>query len=96
MKIKTVFFVSLLAMGALMSCNDLNRQVEDRLNELSNKAEQLDSLIKKEVDKVNSLDSIIARERNKIKDIDSIISNSSSKFDSIANEKIRELKKIIN
>ena len=96
MKIRTMIFVSLVAMGALMSCNDLNRQVEDRLNELSNKAEKLDSLVNKELDKVKTLDSVITRERNKIKDIDSIINNSSSKFDSIANEKIRELKKIIN
>ncbi len=96
MKTKMILLMTVAVMAAFISCNDLNRQVEDRLNELNNKAEHLDSLVNKELDKVKTLDSIIIREGNKLKNIDSIINNSSSKFDSIANDKIRTLKKLIN
>ncbi len=82
----------LLMMVLFISCSDMSKQVEGRLNELTNKAESLDSIVNKEIDKVMTLDSIINLEGNKVKVLDSLINKSSSRIDSIAREKIRSLK----
>ncbi|NTW26102.1 MAG: hypothetical protein HGA37_15495 [Lentimicrobium sp.] len=81
-----------IMMVLFISCSDMSKKVEDRLNELNNKAESLDTLLNKEIDKVKALDSIINRESDKVKVLDSLINKSSSKIDSIAREKIRFLK----
>jgi len=83
----------LLMMVLFISCSEMSKKVEDQLNDLTNKAESLDSLVNKEIDKVMELDSIINLEGNKVKVLDSLINKSSSRIDSIAKEKIRSLKK---
>ena len=82
----------LLMMVLFISCNEVSKKVEDQLNDLTNKAESLDSLVNEEIDKVMALDSIINLEGNKVKVLDSLINKSSSRIDSIAREKIRSLK----
>lgn len=82
----------LLIMVLFISCSDMSKKVEDRLNDLTNKAESLDSLVNKEIDKVMALDSIINLEGNKVKVLDSLINKSSSRIDSIAKEKIKSLR----
>jgi hypothetical protein len=82
----------LLMMVLFISCSEMSKKVEDRLNDLTNKAESLDSIVNKEIDKVMALDSIINLEGNKVKVLDSLINKSSSRIDSIAREKIRSLK----
>jgi len=82
----------LLMMVLFISCNEVSKKVEDQLNDLTNKALSLDSLVNKEIDKVMVLDSIINLEGNKVKVLDSLIIKSSSRIDSIAREKIRSLK----
>ena len=83
----------LLIMVLFISCNEVSKKVEDRLNDLTNKALSLDSLVNKEIDKVMVLDSIINLEGDKVKVLDSLINKSSSRIDSIAKEKIRSFKK---
>ena len=83
----------LLMMVLFISCSEMSKKVEDQLNDLTNKAESLDSLVNKEIDKVMELDSIINLEGNKVKVLDSLINKSSSRIDSIATEKIRSFKK---
>lgn len=92
MRRKLKIVLSLLMMVLFISCSDMSKKVEDRLNDLTNKAESLDSLVNKEIDKVLALDSIINVEGNKVKVLDSLINKSSSRIDSIAREKIRSLK----
>lgn len=78
------------------SCADMTKKVEDKINALTEKAEMLDSIVNQELDKVLALDSILNLEGDKVKQLDSLINNSTIKIDSIANEKINNLKKIIN
>ena len=85
----------LMSMFLFISCGEMTKKVEDKLQDLTNKANSLDTLIKKEIDKVMALDSIINLEGDKIKMIDSLINKSSSKLDSIAREKIKSFKLII-
>ena len=75
-----------------ISCGEMTKKVEDKLKDLTNKANSLDTLINKEIDKVLALDSIINLESDKVKVLDSLINKSSSKLDSIAKEKIKSLK----
>jgi hypothetical protein len=82
----------LLMMVLFISCSEMSKKVEDQLNDLTNKAESLDSLVNKEIDKVMELDSIINLEGNKVKVLDSLINKSSSRIDSIAKEKIKSLR----
>lgn len=92
--LKTI--LPILLMGLLISCGDMRKQMDEKINELSKKTEHLDSLVNKELDKVKALDTLINFESNKVKYLDSLISNSSSRLDSIAKDKINSLKKIMN
>lgn len=84
----------LMFLVLFISCGEMTKKVEDKLNELTNKANRLDTLINKEIDKVMVLDSIIQMESDKVKVLDSLIHQSSSKLDSIAREKIKSFKLI--
>ncbi len=92
MRTQVKLIIPLLMLVFLISCNEVSKNVEDRLNDLTKKAESLDSLVNKEIDKVMVLDSIINMEGNKVKVLDSLINKSTSRLDSIAKEKIRSLK----
>jgi hypothetical protein len=89
-RLKIIF--PLIIMLLFVSCSGMTKKVEDHLNDLTNKAESLDSLLNKEIDKVMALDSIIILESNKVKALDSLINKSSSRIDSIVKEKVRPLK----
>jgi hypothetical protein len=94
MKKQLIVILSLMMMVLFISCGDMSQKVEDKLKELTNKANSLDTLINKEINKVLSLDSIINLESNKVKLLDSLINKTSSKIDSIAKEKIKSFKLI--
>jgi hypothetical protein len=70
----------------------MNKKVEEKLNDLSNKANSLDSLVNKEIEKVMALDSIINPEGKKVIVLDSLINKSSSGIDSIVKERIKTYK----
>lgn len=89
-----VFTVS--AMLLFASCGNLSNEVENKINELKNKTEYLDSLINTEVDKVLSLDTLIDRESEKVKKLDTLINKSSSQLDSIFKKGSKLLEKITN
>jgi predicted RecB family endonuclease len=88
-----ISLVVLLTTGFLISCGDVNRRVDEKIDKLLKKTESLDSLINKEVDKVLQLDSLINKEYEKVNKLDSIINKSSSKLDSIVNRVISPTKK---
>ncbi len=92
MRKRLKLILPLMIMVLFISCSEMSKKVEDQLNDLTNKAQSLDSLVNKEIDKVMELDSIINLEGNKVKVLDSLINKSSSRIDSIAKEKIRSLK----
>jgi len=74
-----------------ISCGELSKKVEKKLDELQKKTESLDSLITKEVDKVLALDSLINRESESVKKLDSLLTNSKSRIDSLMNNVINPL-----
>lgn len=89
------FSVLILAIFFLFSCSDLSKEAEKKLDELKVKSDSLDSIIIKEVDKVKSLDSLINYENDKVKKLDSLVKKASSKLDSISNEKIKKIEKVL-
>ncbi len=71
----------IILVGLFASCNEISNKVDKKLDELSNKAEHLDSLVNKEI--------------NKVKGLDSFINKSASKIDSLTNKKMESLEKNI-
>ncbi len=93
MKKHLKIFLTLMLPLLFISCSEMGRKVDERLDDLNKKAESLDSLINEEVDKVFTLDSIINKESEKVKKLDSLIDRSASRLDSIVNDKINLFKK---
>jgi copper homeostasis protein CutC len=89
-------FLTILIPFSLTACDSLSNEVENKLNELKNKTESLDSLINKEVDKVLTLDSLINKESVKVKILDTLINKSSSQLDSISQRGSKLLEKFTN
>ena len=69
----------------LTSCNEASRRVNEKLDEITNKAAQLDSIVNSELDKVMKLDSLINQEDSRLKKLDSLVNTTSSKVDTILN-----------
>ena len=76
----------------IISCGGLSSEVDQKLEELNNKARSLDSLVNLELDKVQSLDSLVMVEADKVKQLDSLVENSTGRLDSMVNEKVGRLK----
>jgi hypothetical protein len=87
--IKTI--LAIVTFFSVSSCDNISKEVENKVNELKNKTESLDSVIKKETDKVLTLDSLINGESEKVKKLDSLINKNSSKIDSISSKNIKKL-----
>jgi hypothetical protein len=88
MRKKLKVILPLMILVLFTSCSEMSKKVEEKLNDLTNKANSLDTLINKEIDKVMALDSIINLESDKVKVLDSLINKSSSRLDSVAKEKL--------
>lgn len=85
-----------MTIGLFTSCADISKKAEEKLNELNNKSEYLDSLINKEMDKVIALDTLINLESNKVKKLDSLVNKTSTKLDSLTKGKIKSFENIFN
>ena len=94
MKKITLLLFSLLTV-TFLSCSDIDRQIEEKLDRINEKAEKLDSIVKSETQKVLTLDSLIILERDKLQQLDSLVNTSASQFDSIKQQKIDQLKRIL-
>jgi len=68
-------FLTIVITFSLTACGDLSNEVENKLNELKNKTESLDSNINKEVDKVKKLDTLINKSSSQLDSISKIGSN---------------------
>ncbi|WP_017730733.1 hypothetical protein [Nafulsella turpanensis] len=87
----------LIAIGLLVSCDELSENAEGRINEIINsQTERLDSMVNNEINKVLEIDSVINLKDDKVKKLDSLVNNASSKLDSVANMKIESLNNIGN
>lgn len=92
LKVGTLGMIFLLLAA---SCGELSKRAEDKLNQLEQKTNELDSLVNKEVDKVKALDTLINLENKKVQKLDSLINKSSSKMDSLLENKKKKLQNII-
>lgn len=72
-----------LTMLMCTSCSEPSRRVNEKLDEITNKASQLDSLVNSEVNKVMKLDSLLIQEDARLKKLDSLVNITSSKVDTI-------------
>jgi len=83
--LKISLFVAFLSV-TFISCSDVSRKVNDKIEKLIKKTESLDSLLNQELDKVLTLDSLIDKEHQKVIKLDSLIQKSSSKLDSVVSK----------
>ncbi len=84
-----------MSIGLFSSCTEVSKQVEEKLNELKTKAVQIDSIVDTGVRKIKQLDTLVNSKTDKIQVVDSLVNEGSLKIDSIVNNKIELLKKII-
>lgn len=81
--------ILLLTVGFLTSCSESRKRATEKLNELNQQAEELNSTVDDGLKKIESFDSVVRTGAGQIKKYDSIIKRGSSKIDSIAKEKTR-------
>ena len=65
------------------SCSEASRKMNEKLDEITTKASQLDSMVNSEVDKVFKLDSLLIQEDARLKKLDSLVNTTSAKVDTI-------------
>lgn len=72
-----------LTMLMFTSCSEASRKMNEKLDEITTKASQLDSMVNSEVDKVLKLDSLLIQEDARLKKLDSLVNTTSAKVDTI-------------
>ena len=82
-------FIFLFGIGLLAACSETRKRATDKLNELNQQAEELNSAVDDGFKKVESLDSVVRSGSEQLKQYDSLIKKNSSKIDSIAKEKAK-------
>ncbi len=87
--------IALMGIGVFTSYSDFSKKAEEKLIQLEQKTNKLDSLVNKELDKVIALDTLINFENKKIERLDSLINKSTSKLDSIITKKSKQLETMI-
>lgn len=82
-------FIIFFSIGLLVSCSESRKKATEKLNELNEKTEELNSALDDGFKKIESLDSVVRSGAEQIKEYDSLITKSTSKIDSIAKEKAK-------
>ncbi len=88
MKTLIIIFTVVFSTVVFISCNDMRKKVDEKIDNLLKKTESIDSLIINEVDKVLELDTLISTGNEKVKKLDSIVDKSTVRLDSITNKVI--------
>ncbi|KPQ15222.1 MAG: hypothetical protein HLUCCX10_09535 [Algoriphagus marincola HL-49] len=92
------FSLALLVIGlfCMTSCEDLEKKVEQKVNSINEKVLKLDSLVNKEFEKVDALDSLIEKEKGKLQKLDSLVNSTTNQVDSLVQNKVDRMNRIIN
>lgn len=96
MKLVSKYVIILLATSLFVSCSESRKKAKEKLKELNEQAEQLNSVLDEGIKKIEALDSVIGAEAEQLKEIDSLIEKTSANIDSIATEKVEAWKNIAN
>ena len=80
----------------LTGCEEVNSKMEKELDNLNQRAEELDSAVNKGLDKVEDLDSTINAKTRKIKNLDSIVRKTTSRIDSIVIKNTDKINRQLN
>lgn len=72
-------------------CEEMNSRVDEQLNNINQRAEELDSAVSKGLDRVESLDSTITAKSQKIRNLDSITRKTTSRIDSLLTKGAEEI-----
>ncbi|MBN1768122.1 MAG: hypothetical protein JW842_06385 [Prolixibacteraceae bacterium] len=86
--LKIILLVAIFSVS-FISCGDVNKKIDDKIETLIKKAETLDSILNKEVEKVSTLDSLITKEHKNMMKLDSLIQKSTTIIDSVVNKIIK-------
>lgn len=86
----------LIATGLFTGCQEMNSRVENQLDNINKRAEELDSAVNRGLDKVEDLDSTISAKTEKIRDLDSIVRKTGSRIDSIVTKSTEKVNLIRN
>lgn len=79
----------LFTAGFLVSCEESRQKATEKLNELNQKTEELNTVLDDGLQKIESLDSVVRSGADQIKEYDSLVTRSTSRLDSIAKEKAK-------
>lgn len=80
-------FILIITAGFLASCSESRKQATEKLNELNERAAELNSAVDDGFKTIESFDSVVKSGADQIKEYDSLIKSSTSKIDSMAREK---------
>ena len=83
------FLLLFVTAGFVASCEEHRQRATEKLDELNQKTEELNSAIDSGLQKMESLDSVVRTGAEQIKEYDSLVTRSTSKIDSIAKEKAK-------
>ena len=81
--------IALIATGFLYSCDETRKRATERLDEINQQAEDINTEIDKGLKQVESFDSVVRSGTEQIREYDSLVKNSTSKIDSIAKKKAK-------
>lgn len=95
---KNISFVLIVLLFAtsLTGCQEMNSKMEEQLDSLEKRAEELDSAVNKGLDKVENLDSTITAKSKRIRNLDSIVRKTTTRIDSIVTESTGEINRRLN
>lgn len=82
-------FILLFSIIFLVSCEESRKRATDKLNELNERTEELNTAIDNGLEKIESIDSVVRKGTEQLREVDSLVTKSTSKLDSIAKEKAK-------
>ena len=91
-----LILVLLFVSGLFTGCQEMNSRVEDQLDNINKRAEELDSAVNRGLDKVEDLDSTISAKTEKIRDLDSIVRKTGTRIDSVVTKSTEKVNFIRN
>lgn len=77
-------------------CKEMDSRVNEQLDNINKRAEELDSAVNRGLDKVENLDSTITAKSKRIKNLDSIVRKTGNRIDSLVNDRTEEINRRLN